>query len=126
MFPSLLIKPEMSLISPIIGYSVLTFGFLISLYRKIFLYTLFVLMIFFPVSSFSFGFVPGGCGTACHTQQNTWGNYGSWNYPPAYYYPYTPSPYSYFQNPMAYYQMLDPWTSYYIRANRGYGGGTAN
>src|SRR4051812_7259167 len=109
MFPSLLAQPETTLLTPFLVYSVLTFGTLLFHFKKIILSICLCVILITPTAS-AFMYVPGGCGTQCMAQSRVWGQ--PTYYPSVYAYPYMPSPWMFYQNPMSYYPMLPPWYAY--------------
>jgi hypothetical protein len=109
MFPSLLVRPEAGLFSPIIGFIILFFGIFLERSRRIFVAVSLVAVLLYPLAASSFMMRPGACGTACMARMG--GLYGNpVGYPPVYYYPFLPYPtMPFYRNPYSYYPMLPPW-----------------
>jgi hypothetical protein len=106
MFPSLLVQPEVTAISPYVAYLILSFGFLLARFKKI-VACVFLAAILIAPSASAFMYIPGGCGTMCMAQQQQWGP--PMFFPGAYMYPPLMPPWMFYGNPTSMYQMMPPW-----------------
>ena len=110
MFPSLLVQPEVSALSPFVAYFILSIGFLIARAKKILMLTLLALLLAAP-SAKAYVAIDSACRTTCFNQIGWWGQ--PMFYPGAYLYPALVPPWMYYSSPTSYYSMYPPWYSYY-------------
>ncbi len=106
MFPSLLVQPEVTLLSPYVAYVILSFGVVIARFKKmVAAVALFAIILASPQAK-AFMAV-GGCGTYCINQQQYWGP--PMFFPGAYMYPTLMPPWMFYGNPASIYSMYPPW-----------------